>query len=101
MAHKLTNPHLTVTGVTFTDRAVTVRGTIDALFRGRVTVAVRSHYRRHLVRLHAAALVAHGHWRTRLRLPRRYRGKLHAGTLTTTTHRERGFAAARVRGDIA
>jgi hypothetical protein len=60
-------------------------------------VAVRSHYRRHLVRLHGATLVAHGRWRTRLRLPRRYRGKLHTGTLTTTTHRERGFAAARVR----
>jgi lysophospholipase L1-like esterase len=90
---KPTRAHLKLTRVTISANALSVRGTIDASYRGRVTVAFVSHYLADAIRLHGTTRVARGRWRTRLPIPRRYRGKLHKGTITATSRRQNGLAA--------
>lgn len=91
---KPTNAHLKLTRVTIGRKAVTVGGTINPSYHGRVSVAIQSHYRVHPIYLHGTARVRYGRWRTTLHIPRRYRGKLRTGTLTATSQLQNGLAAS-------
>ena len=96
-----TNPDLRLTRITIGRGAVTVSGTISPAYLGRVSVTVRGRYRRQRIHLHGVARVAHGRWRDRLRLPRRDRGHLRAGTLTATSRLQDGLAAGAKRASIS
>jgi lysophospholipase L1-like esterase len=90
---KPAKPHLELTLVTMSHDALTVRGTIDPSYRGRVIVAFKGRYRTHPIRLHDTARVTHGRWRATLRLARRYRHELRTGLVIATSHAETGLAA--------
>jgi lysophospholipase L1-like esterase len=94
VAGKRANPHLKLTSVTIRRSAVTVIGTIDRSYQGRVTVDVRGHYRAHRIKLYGITRVTRGRWRAKLHIPRRYRGELHTGTLTATSDGQNGLTAS-------
>jgi lysophospholipase L1-like esterase len=86
-------PDLKLTRVTVRRGGVTVTGTINPSYHGRVTVALRSHYRTHRIHLHRSTRVNGGRWRTTFHIQPRYRGKLHSGTVTATSYRHDGLTA--------
>jgi lysophospholipase L1-like esterase len=84
---------LRLTRVTVRRDRVIVTGTINPAYHGRVTVALRSRYRTHRVRLDRSAGVNRGRWRTTLQIRSRYRGELRSGTVTATSYRRNGLTA--------
>jgi lysophospholipase L1-like esterase len=84
---------LKLTRVTVRRGRVIVTGTINPSYRGRVTVALQSHYRTHRVHLHRSTRVNRGRWRATLQIQPRYRGKLHSGTVTASSYAHNGLAA--------
>jgi lysophospholipase L1-like esterase len=94
---KLATASLKLTRVTVARGRVIVTGTISSSYRGRVTVALRSHYRAHRVQLHRSTRVDRGRWHTTFRIQARYRGKLRSGTVTATSYAHDGLTAARAR----
>jgi lysophospholipase L1-like esterase len=93
-------PHLKVTRVTIGHNAVIVSGTISPIYQGRVTVAVRSRYRTHRINMRDTARARHGHWRSRLPIPKRYRSKLHAGTVIAASRPESRLIASTTRAPL-
>jgi lysophospholipase L1-like esterase len=85
---------LKLTRVTVRRTGVTVTGTINPSYHGRVTVALRSRYRTRRIHLHRSARVNRGRWRTTIHIQPRYRGKLRSGTVTATSYRHDGLTAS-------
>lgn len=94
------NPHLKFTRTTIGRRSVAAGGTISRAYHGRVAITFRARHHGHAIDLYEKTKVTRGRFHATLRIPARYRGVLHAGTLAARTPAETGLAAGTARAQI-
>jgi lysophospholipase L1-like esterase len=94
------NPRLRLTTAAIGRRSVTAAGTISRAYRGSVAITFQARSHGRAVDLHRTTKVARGRFHATLRIPTRYRGVLHAGTLVARSHANNGLAAGTARAHI-